>query len=92
MISGEIRQDVATIHKRGQMIALLRRKVLNWQQHVGEMQEKHQRGLVSILEMAEGRLNELRARADLVKEIGNLERDWVNLRLHQGLLVVDCGH
>ena len=92
VISGEIREDVLTIHKRGEMIALLRQKVLNWQERVGEMQQKHQRGLVSILEMAEARLYELRARADLVKEVGNLERDWVNLHLHQGLLVVGCGH
>jgi hypothetical protein len=86
----EIRQAVRNLAAQHQLIALTRQKVHTWETRVRELEDRNKQGLASFTEVALGKLDWLRARGDLVKELMAWHIARAKLRQAQGILAREC--
>jgi outer membrane protein TolC len=89
-VAQEIWQAVRTIAAQQQLIALTRQKVRSWQSKVRELEDRNKQGLASFTEVALAKLDWLRARGDLVKEVMAWHIARAKLRQAQGVLPREC--
>jgi outer membrane protein TolC len=91
-VAEEIRQAVWTLATQEQLVALTRQKVRSWETGVRELEDRNKQGLASLTEVAMGKLDGLRARGDLVKEVMAWHIARVRFKQAQGLLPPECAN
>lgn len=89
-IAGEITVDARGLVSQAQLVTLSRARARSWQERVEELQAKFPRGLATLAELTDARLQWLRARGDVIKDVTAWERTLVLLQLHQGVLHTHC--
>lgn len=91
-VAGEIRLAALAVGTRVDLVAIARARAMSWDARVAELQELYSKGLLAYGEVTSARLERLKARADVVKEVAGLQIANARLRQAQGLLVQECGY
>ena len=89
-VAQEIRQAAGTLIAQHEVAALSRQKVQSWESGIRDLEDRNRQGLTSPTEVAMGKLDWLRARGDLVKEVMAWHIARAKLKQAQGLLPVEC--
>ena len=89
-IASDIRRDVRQIAIQTEILILARRRAADNQRRVEELSEKQAKGISSFADVAEARLEWLKARGTVVEAAATLLIYKVKLREDQGLLVAEC--
>ncbi len=89
-VTEEIRQAVAALRFRAQIVALASARERSWADKAHEVRTRQQQGLASFAEVASTNLDWLKARGDVIQEVMAWHVAWVKLRQAQGLLPADC--
>jgi outer membrane protein TolC len=89
-VAQEIRQAARTLIAQQQLAALNRQKVQSWETGIRELEDRNRQGMASSTEVAMGKLDWLRARGDLVKEIMAWHIARGKLKQAQGVLPSEC--
>jgi hypothetical protein len=89
-VAEDIREAVRTLAVQRGLVVLTRQKIRSWETGVRELEDRHKQGLASVSEVAMGKLDWLRSRGDLMKEVMAWYRAGVKLNEAQGQLPLDC--
>jgi outer membrane efflux protein len=89
-VADEVRQAIAQINAQGQLVDLERQRVLAWQARVQEVEDRLGQGESTFLDLLSAKLDWYKARASLTAGIMGWHRAQVQLRLAQGVLVMEC--
>lgn len=89
-VAEDIRQAGRTLAAHQQLIALSREKAASWEKKVHELEDRNKQGLASVSEVALGKLDWLRARGELVKEVMAWHIAYAKFRQAQGILAREC--
>jgi len=89
-ITAEITQAVHDLERQAQVVALVRERATMWQRRIADLEAKFKRALATFAEVTDARLQWIKARGDLIKEVVAWERLLVQLHFHQGVLPQDC--
>jgi hypothetical protein len=90
-VAEEIRQAARTLIAQQRLAALTYQKVQSWETGVRELEDRNRQGLASSTEVAMAKLDWLRARGDLVKEVMAWHIARAKLKQAQGVLASECG-
>ncbi len=91
-VTGEVREAVEEIQAHAYLSAIVRQRVEDARKKVLDLQSKLAKGTASSAEVTSARLEELKARADLIHEAAAWNIGRTKLKKAQGLLVLECGH
>jgi hypothetical protein len=89
-VAAEVRQAVADLHAKGQLVVLDRERVLAAAVKQREADEKAKSGGGSFLEVLNANLEAYKARGQLVEDVMGWHAAGAKLRQAQGLLVREC--
>jgi hypothetical protein len=89
-VAQEIRQAVRTLAAQQALVVLNRQKIRSWETRVRELEDRNKQGLASVSEVAMAKLDWLRARGDLLKEVMAWHRARIKLEEAQGVLPLEC--
>ena len=84
---GDCRDGAASCHHSCKRLRkVVRERVEDWGRRVRDLEERRGQGIGSFADLLKARLEWLKARGDLVKEVTAWERGFVKLKQDQGLL------
>src|SRR5262249_13577353 len=90
-VAQEIRQAVHTQRAQVDLVVVARERALNWEAVVHDWEDKESHGQGNFVELTKAKLEWLRARGKLVKEIMAWEIARSDLKKAQGILPAECG-
>jgi outer membrane protein TolC len=89
-VAQEIRQAVRTLASQQQLVVLNRDKRRSWETKVQELEDRSRQGLASETDVALAKLDTLRARGEIVKEVMAWHIARAKLQQAQGILPLHC--
>jgi hypothetical protein len=89
-IADEIRNAVRNAEAEAYQVVLLRERVRSWELKVSDLERRAAQGIAAFAELSQARLELLKTRSDLTKEVMAWETARVKIRQAQGILVDEC--
>ncbi|MBX7168604.1 MAG: hypothetical protein K1X74_19870 [Pirellulales bacterium] len=91
-IASEVQQHAATAEQRLQQVLYARDRAASSASHVGQLVEQQKTGGATYAEVAEARLQAIKARNELVSRVVDWHLAMVRFRHSQGTLSAECGY
>jgi hypothetical protein len=90
-VAQEVRRAVYTVRGQVELVITAQERVASYEAKVRDLEEGEAKGSVAYPEVTTARLEWLKARGDLAKEVMAWEIARVDLKKAQGLLPLECG-
>lgn len=90
-ITQDIQQAVRTVHAQIELVVLARERVRIRKQQLTVLEDKEAKGIASFAELMVARLEWLRSRDTVIREVSALQIAQVKVKQEQGVLAAECG-